>query len=731
EDLSDPLNGSFLICAHHVDASIGNISIVPLVDLQPPAISGISAIPGDTWAMVTWSTDEPATSHVAYGTDTGYGDGSVFNDALVFQHTLLLTDLDPETEYHYQITSEDGFGNPASSSDLVFTTGPLDTTPPEISDIQISISGTQAIINWKTDKSATSSVAYGQTDAYENGIVENTDPVLAHSITLSDLIPATLYHYQITSEDDKGNTTSTEDLTFNLANPSGMISDDFDGPVLNPAVWSFIDPQEDCTLNMTGNQLSISVPAGSYHSVWDDGNFAPRIMQSCHNSDFEIEVKFDSEPTERYQLQGILVEQDSTNLLRFNFHSDGTDLIIFAASFVDGSPRSRTNQEITSAGAPLYMRVIREGDLWTLFYAYDGTNWIEADSFTFSLTVRSAGVFVGNSGTSPPAFTGIIDYFHNNIAGLSPNIYSQPSSRTIFEGDTALFAMAAEGTAPLSYQWQRNGTDIGSATGSVYIIPTTTPADDGDLFRCTVTNDYGSATSNQALLTVNPQSLRVTDGLQVLYTFEEGGGTTINDVSVVGTSLDLTVENAAAVTWTASGLVVNTPTIIASSGPATKLIDAANATNEITIEAWLIPANTGQDGPARIVTLSQNTRYRNFTLGQDLNLYDIRLRTTTTTANGKPAVGTDTGSLTTDLTHVIYTRDASGNARVYINGTQQVSATITGDFSTWADTYRLALGNELTEDRPWLGTFHLAAIYDRALDPDEVVQNFNAGPDAN
>ncbi|MCP4717283.1 MAG: hypothetical protein GY868_19345, partial [Deltaproteobacteria bacterium] len=472
------------------------------------------------------------------------------------------------------------------------------------------------------------------------------------------------------------------------------------------------------------DQVTISIPAGSYHSVWDDGNFAPRIMQPCHNSDFEIEVKFDSEPTERYQLQGILVEQDSTNLLRFNFHSDGTDLIIFAASFVDGSPTTRTNQVITS-GAPLYMKVVREGDLWTLLYAYDGTNWIEADSFTFSLTVRSAGVFVGNSGTSPPAFTGIIDYFHNNISGLSPNICSQPSSRTIFEGDTALFAMAAEGTAPLSYQWQKNGADIGNATGSVYIIPTTNLADDGDLFRCTVTNDYGSETSNQALLTVNPQSLRVTDGLQVLYTFEEGSGTTVNDVSGVGTSLDLTLENAAAVTWIAGGLVINTPTIIASSGPAAKIINTATVTNEITIEAWLRPANTDQDGPARIVTLSLNTRYRDFTLGQDMDLYDIRLRTTTTTANGKPAVDTAAGSLTTDLTHVIYTRDASGNARIYINGAQQVSGSVTGDFSTWDDTYRLALGNELTEDRPWLGTFHLAAIYDRALDPDEVVQNFN------
>ena len=40
----------------------------------------------------------------------------------------------------------------------------------------------------------------------------------------------------------------------------------------------------------------------------------------------------------------------------------------------------------------------------------------------------------------------------------------------------------------------------------------------------------------------------------------------------------------------------------------------------------------------------------------------------------------------------------------------------------------LALANELTEDRPWLGEFYLVAIYDRALSQDEVSRNFNARP---
>ena len=227
----------------------------------------------------------------------------------------------------------------------------------------------------------------------------------------------------------------------------------------------------------------------------------------------------------------------------------------------------------------------------------------------------------------------------------------------------------------------------------------------------------------------------MTDGLQVLYTFEEGNGTTVHDVSGVGAPLDLHVSDGTAISWVPGGLAINSGTLVASVEAATKVIDAARASNEISIEAWVEPANTTQDGPARIVTLSGGPHNRNFTLGQGLwgsqpsALYDVRLRTTTTSDNGRPSLTTPDGSLTTELTHVVYTRDASGVARIYVDNVERVSGTVGGDFSNWDEGFRLALANELTEDRPWLGEFHLVAIYNRALSQAEVSQNFEAGPD--
>lgn len=107
---------------------------------------------------------------------------------------------------------------------------------------------------------------------------------------------------------------------------------------------------------------------------------------------------------------------------------------------------------------------------------------------------------------------------------------------------------------------------------------------------------------------------------------------------------------------------------------ATKIINAVTASNAITVEAWVQPANITQDGPSRIVTLSQDTLNRNFTMAQGgsgadpPDVFDFRLRTTTTSNNGIPSIRTPSGTATTMLTHVVYTRDAAGSANIYVNG---------------------------------------------------------------
>ncbi len=108
--------------------------------------------------------------------------------------------------------------------------------------------------------------------------------------------------------------------------------------------------------------------------------------------------------------------------------------------------------------------------------------------------------------------------------------------------------MSATGTPPLSYQWQRNGSDIAGATSSTYTLSNAQASDNGALFSARVTNSFGSATSNAAQLTVTsntPPTGSITQpAAGVLYQ----GGQIINYAGT-GTDAEDGVLPASGFTW--------------------------------------------------------------------------------------------------------------------------------------------------------------------------------------
>src|SRR5205807_6520319 len=90
-----------------------------------------------------------------------------------------------------------------------------------------------------------------------------------------------------------------------------------------------------------------------------------------------------------------------------------------------------------------------------------------------------------------------------SAAAVAPSITTQPASQMVTVGQTATFTVVASGTAPLSYQWMKNGTAISGGTSSSYTTPATISADNGSQFAGVVSNTAGNVTSNAATLTVN------------------------------------------------------------------------------------------------------------------------------------------------------------------------------------------------------------------------------------
>ena len=207
---------------------------------------------------------------------------------------------------------------------------------------------------------------------------------------------------------------------------SNLVSDDFCASALN-TIWTFIDPIGDGTLALTNPGtndafLEISVPAGLEHQLWKvNGIKAPHIIQASNDTDFELEVKMESPVNApQYQQQGIIVKQDDYNFLRFEISSDNTMTKALAAVLhgTNTFPLTSSIPVNINIGnlntAPIYMRVKREGDLWTQSYSFDGTTWFVAGSFTHAIAVSGVGLYSGNAiGTSSPAHTAKFDYFKN------------------------------------------------------------------------------------------------------------------------------------------------------------------------------------------------------------------------------------------------------------------------------------------------------------------------------
>ena len=175
--------------------------------------------------VINFTTSEVGNSRIEYGTTAGYGETTPLDTNLALNHSVTLSNLTPNTEYHFRIISSDEIGNETITSDETFTTeaeavvqqGEVSITVPEstnasttvvsanasviISGIEIaSVSLSEVTIAWSTDLPSDSQVEYG--DSNDLGSFTTLDSTLttSHSVTITGLTQNTNYIFRVKSK---------------------------------------------------------------------------------------------------------------------------------------------------------------------------------------------------------------------------------------------------------------------------------------------------------------------------------------------------------------------------------------------------------------------------------------------------------------------------------------------------------------------------------------------------
>jgi len=189
-----------------VTSGVLTFTTVELPDTEPPLIVGGPSVTflAPTQIRVSWTTNEPATSHVDYGLAGGALTSTKGSDESALLHDVLLTGLTPETTYTLVVRSSDPDGNgPTTSAPFdVATPGVSDTTPPVVSNLRTEcVTHERMAVCWDTDEPATSNVAYENQSTQVASGISSGALVTSRCMSLTGLAPATSYRISVSSAD--------------------------------------------------------------------------------------------------------------------------------------------------------------------------------------------------------------------------------------------------------------------------------------------------------------------------------------------------------------------------------------------------------------------------------------------------------------------------------------------------------------------------------------------------
>ncbi|HKV80423.1 MAG TPA: DUF4082 domain-containing protein [Candidatus Sulfotelmatobacter sp.] len=357
--------------------------------------------------------------------------------------------------------------------------------------------------------------------------------------------------------------------------------------------------------------LGSATHAAAQYTIWPSTATPSDLDVGGGNAPLELGVSFKSDVSG--YITGIRFYKGANNTgthLGHLWSSTGTLLAsaTFAGETATGWQQVNFSNPVAITANTVYVASYYTNGHWSANWSYFATNGVDNPPLHALANANGAanGVYVYGNGTLfPTNSTQSANYWVDivfNPAGsgqVAPTVTTQPASQTVIAGQPATFTVAASGTAPLSYQWQRNGIDITGANSASYITPATTSADSGATFQVVVGNSAGTATSKAATLTV---SAAAAPGIQLSSSSLSFG----NDP--VGTKLSqvLIITNTGSAALSITQVTATGSPAFALSGFSLPV--NVGAGQQTTITASFLPASVGAvSGTISIVSNASTT----------------------------------------------------------------------------------------------------------------------------
>ncbi len=252
--------------AQTIDIDIGSPSA------STPRVGNISTSATLDSATITWLTDKPADSEVEYGTTIGYGFLSNLDPALINNHNIVITNLQPSTLYHFRVRSADEFGFFYESSDNTFTTSSVqipDTVAPYVSINLLdnsTINGSIII-----DLFANDNVAISYIELYKDG-----------AFFLNDT--SAPYQYMLNTLNDPNGLHTLSARAFDTSNNQGFSS----------TINIFINNSANSSAPPTVSDVSVTLTTDSATITWLTDRSADSQIEYGLDTNYGLFTQLDS-----------------------------------------------------------------------------------------------------------------------------------------------------------------------------------------------------------------------------------------------------------------------------------------------------------------------------------------------------------------------------------------------------------------------------------------------------